>query len=648
MQKITNFIKQSSWLKIALFFITISTIVRTIFLAEVFKELNHSFLEILEIYLVGFFFDFITILYFCAFPFFYYFLMPQRAFNSFFHQNLLKVFYFVFVVIIIFSAFSEWFFFEEFQTRFNFIAVDYLVYTQEVIGNILESYPIYKLLSIIFIISLIIFYFTFRKIIIKKQENFSSKLKFIIGFYAILICSFFFIDSSKLEKIAQNNYNKEIMENGIYQLFSAYRNNQIDYSQLYQTRDIKDIFTELRSSIKKQNPRIKFLNDFDISRQIPSPKMGGEKKYNIIFVAIESFSADFMKHFGNQENLTPNLDKLAKEGLFFTNLKATGTRTVRGLEALSLAVPPTPGNSIVRRPNNENLFNISSPLKKRGYDAKFIYGGFGYFDNMNYFFGNNGFEVVDRSNFSNDEISFANVWGVSDEDLYNKTIKEADESYKNGKRFLNFVMTTSNHRPYTYPEGKIDIPSKTSRSGAVKYTDYAIGKLIEKAKKKAWFDNTIFIFVADHCAGSAGNSDVPIWRYQIPAIFYAPKIIKPQIFDVNISQIDIAPTLFGILNLNYKSKFFGIDVLNNKTKLDRHAFVSTYADIGYFEDGMLYLLKPKKEVKFFNVKIKKFGWQGSIEEQTQDYEKEELEEVIAYYQGASYLFKNGGLKNFAK
>ncbi len=85
-----------------------------------------------------------------------------------------------------------------------------------------------------------------------------------------------------------------------------------------------------------------------------------------------------------------------------------------GLEALSLGVPPTPGNSIVRRSHNENLFNISSPLKDRDYEAKFLYGGAGYFDNMNYFFENNGFEIVDRDKFSKDEISFANAWGVAD------------------------------------------------------------------------------------------------------------------------------------------------------------------------------------------------------------------------------------------
>jgi phosphoglycerol transferase MdoB-like AlkP superfamily enzyme len=646
MGKLFSAIKSCSWFKIFIFFIAISCTVRTILLAQVITEVGAAPATIAEIYIIGLFFDCATLLYFAAIPFLYYLLLPNRIFNANFHQKLLRVFYFLFILIIVFSGFSEWFFFDEFQTRFNFIAVDYLIYTTEVVGNIFESYPMPLLLTIIGVVSALIFFFSYKKVVTQKSDNFIFKLKIFAGLILALIGAFLFIDRAQFQKINSNNYANELMSNGIYQLFSAYRNNQIDYDQLYKTLPIKDVFLELRKSISSQDNSTKFLNEDDISRIIFAKEKGGEKKYNIMFVVMESFNADFMTHFGNKENIAPNLDNLAKKGLFFTNLKATGTRTVRGLEALSLSIPPTPGNSIVRRQNNENLFNISSPLKQRGYESKFIYGGFGYFDNMNYFFENNGFEIVDRDAFLEDEISFENSWGVADEDLFDKAIKEADKSYENGKPFLNFIMTTSNHRPFTYPDGKIDIASKTGRNGAVKYSDYAVGKLVEKARAKKWFDNTIFVFVSDHCAGSAGNSDVPIWRYQIPAIFYAPKIIKPQIFDQNISQIDIAPTLFGIMNFTYKSKFFGVDVLSNKKIIDRHSFVSTYTDIGYFEDDMLYLLKPKKEVKFFNVKFTNFGWQGSKEVATNSFSEEELKEVIAYYQGASHLFKNGKLQDF--
>lgn len=635
-----------SWLKIFTIFAGMSFLLRTFFLLRQKAEINFSLLALIKTYSLGFFFDTLALSYIAALPLAYYTFVPHKFFNHKKHQTANRVFYFIFLFVIVFSIFSEVVFWDEFQTRFNFIAVDYLIYTTEVIANIMESYPMALLISVIAAITSVIFFVTYKKIVIQKHAKFALRFKNFVVFVALLIVAFFSVDSSKLKQISTNNYLNEIASNGIYQLFSAYRNNQIDYDQLYASKDLSDSITTLRSLILAQEPHAKFLNTDDIAREIPQPKAGAEKKYNVIFVSIESMSADFMKYFGNNENITPNLDALAQQGLFFTNLKATGTRTVRGLEALSLAIPPTPGNSIVRRLNNENLFNISSPLKDRGYDAKFLYGGDGYFDNMNYFFGHNGFEIVDRPQFSEDEITFSNAWGVSDEDLFNKAISEADKSFAAGKPFLNFIMTTSNHRPFTYPNGKIDIDSKTGRNGAVKYSDYAIGKLVEEARKKPWFDNTIFVFVADHCAGSAGNTEVPLWRYQIPAIFFAPKIIQPQIFAENVSQIDLVPTLLGVMNLGYKSKFFGTDVVNNRNTFDQHSFVSTYSDVGYFKGDKLYLLKPKKERKVFDVTFEKYGWEGSKEVVTQNYNEKEIAEAIAYYQVASHLFKNDRLKNF--
>ena len=132
---------------------------------------------------------------------------------------------------------------------------------------------------------------------------------------------------------------------------------------------------------------------------------------NVMLVSMESMGAEYLAHFGNRQNLTPNLDRLASEGLLFTKLLATGTRTVRGLEALTLSVPPTPGQSILRRPHNAELFTIGDVFRDRGYDTRFLYGGYGYFDNMNAFYAGNGFEVIDRTSLSADEIHFENVWG---------------------------------------------------------------------------------------------------------------------------------------------------------------------------------------------------------------------------------------------
>ncbi len=652
-QKIKETLKNSAYFRIFTFFAIVSFAIRTAFLIRQKAEMAFSITLLVKIYLVGFFLDFITFTYFSFIPLLYYILVPNKFFVKKIHHYFLLFLYLIFIYSILFDVASEWFFWDEFLARFNFIAVDYLIYTTEVIDNILESYPVFPILLLILSISLAVFSFTYKKIIsaINKETNFTNRLKSCSLFLLLPIIFFFTIDSDKITTISNNNYAKEIASNGIYQLFSAYRNNQIDFHKFYKDNDsqnssIEESLNKIKNEIIKQNPETKFLSkDPKNFTRAVAIKNNKEKKYNVIFVTVESLSAEYLGYFGNKDNITPNLDKLAKESLFFTNLKATGNRTVRGLEALTIAIPPTPGNSILRRQNNENLFNIGTPFVNRNYDLKFLYGGYGYFDNMNYFFENNGFKIVDRNSFDKKKIIFANAWGVSDEDLFNKTIEEADKSYKDNKPFFSFIMTTSNHRPFTYPDGRIDIKSKTNRDGAVKYTDYSIGKLIEDSKNKPWFKNTIFVIVADHCAGSAGNTDLPVWRYQIPAIFYAPEIIRPRIFDKNISQIDIAPTLLGVMNFSYNSKFIGNDVITNEKYIKERAFMGTYEIISYYTNNKLFTLMPKKQIKIFDVKLKNFGWNGSEEIVTKNYNQDNLDETINYYRATDYLFNHDLIKN---
>ncbi len=249
---------------------------------------------------------------------------------------------------------------------------------------------------------------------------------------------------------------------------------------------------------------------------------GEEKRKNVVLVVMESMGSEFMNEENSTdgENLTPQLSRLAREGLYFTNVYATGTRTVRGLEAVTLALPPQAGMSVIRQKKNENLANIGSIFKEKGYDVKWLYGGYGYFDNMNAFYGGNGFTVVDRTDIADEAVHHATVWGVADEDLYTKALQEASVSYEQGKPFFYLLMTTSNHRPYTYPEGRIDLPPKVSgRRGAVKYADWAVGDFIERARVQPWFRDTVFVFIADHGAGSAGKSELNPKSHRIPLIF---------------------------------------------------------------------------------------------------------------------------------
>ena len=386
-----------------------------------------------------------------------------------------------------------------------------------------------------------------------------------------------------------------------------------------------------------QAPGVSFTNqDSSIERLISPDSL--EARKNIILISVESLSGDYMKRFGNTRNITPYLDSLISKSLFFDKFYASGTRTVRGLEALALAIPPTPGQSIVRRPGNEEMFTMGSVLKSKGYDVKYIYGGNSFFDNMGYFFSHNDYEVIDQRDIPKERIHHKTIWGVADEDAFSIALDICDNSYNSGKLFFNHIMTVSNHRPYTYPDGRIDIPSSMqSWEGAVKYTDYCINSFLQQAQSKPWFNNTIFVIVSDHCSSSAGKTDLPVTRYHIPCLIYSPSFIKPRIEEKLTSQIDLAPTLLGLMNMKYSSRFLGYDILRT-TEGNERVFISTYQNMGYLKSDTLTILSPQKKVATYKVNMAT----GDALKITSN--PQLTDEAVAWYQSADFFFHSGKYK----
>ncbi|MDQ1165792.1 alkaline phosphatase family protein [Flavobacterium sp. SORGH_AS_0622] len=543
---------------------------------------------------------------------------------------------FLYVLLILQNAISEFFFWNEFGVKYNFIAVNYLIYTNEVIGNIMQSYPVIPIFSGLFIITGIITFFIVKnsRNYIDEIPSFNEKLKITAIYGALFAASLFAIPSLAKTENSKNVFVNELQSNGIYKFYLAFQNNKLDYFKFYKTISNEKAFALL----KEQFPTITGENTL---REINNDSI--EKHKNVVLITVESLSADFMKMYGNEQNITPFLDSLAQESLLFTNVYAAGNRTVRGLEAVTLCLPPTAGESVVKREDNKNKFSTGSVFLKKGYNVKFMYGGDAFFDNMQDFYSGNGYQIIDKSNFSENEITFSNVWGVCDEDMYNKAVKVMNAEAQQNKPFFNHIMTVSNHRPFTYPNNKIDIPGNIkSRDGGVKYTDYALRQFFNKAKEQPWFNNTVFVIVADHCASSAGKTQLPLDKYRIPALIYSP-YIKPEKYTKLMSQIDIMPTLFGLLNFDYKSKFFGQDVL--KPDYQPRAFIATYQDLGFIKDNVLTILSPKQQIKQFQLKLNpKAGiapdFQIHYDEIPLKSENTELtNETISYYQSASYVLK---------
>ena len=538
----------------------------------------------------------------------------------------------IYVFAIVMNAVSEYFFWNEFGIRYNFIAVDYLIYTNEVIGNIMESYPVVPLFSAVFVVVLALTTFLFikTKSILKTIPTLLEKAALLIVYLLLALVGMWSLP--RLDTIsAENTFAQEIQSNGVYKFYYAFTHSELDFFQFYPTLPEK----EAESIVLKQ------LNAPALERQIVGDTT--EVHRNVLLISIESLSAEYLTMYGNTDNRTPFLDSLANNSLFFTNLYATGNRTVRGLEALTLCIPPTPGESVVKRKDNKDKFTTGSVFKSKGYDVKYLYGGDSYFDNMKDFFGGNGYDIIDNKNFTPEEVTFSNIWGVCDEDMANKAIKVMNEQAKAGKPFFNHWMTVSNHRPFTYPEGKIDIPpTEKSRAGGVKYTDYALKQFFEMAKQQKWYKNTIFVIVADHCASSAGSTELPLDGYRIPC-FIVADFITPKKIDVMMSQIDVMPTVFGLLNFNYTSKFIGQDVL--KEGYQPRAYIATYQDLGYLTPDKLTIISPLR-------KTTQYSLHKEAEQPSQEYplfyeqvkennlNKEQADACIGTYQATAEWLKN--------
>ncbi|MFD2527359.1 LTA synthase family protein [Flavihumibacter stibioxidans] len=632
---------------------SISFLTRLALLVYSAGDLSWSPVDIVSPFLIGLLYDAVAALYFSIPMLLVVGLVSQRFLNSRPGRIFSHTFFILNLLVLLFNALSEWLFWNEFAVRYNFIAVDYLIYTNEVWKNIQQSYPLPAIFSGLALITFLS-WFAIRKTIHSKSApaGIFSRLGFIMLVVAAGLLNFFLVDDG-FRNFSANKLNNELAGNGLYQFGNAFRKNSMPYLDFYANQDEHKVFKTLRQLLREPGANFTGKSETDLTRHIEPA--GKPEKYNVVLISIESLSAEFLGYFEEYHNrqypevirqamgyipkITPTLDSLVNESIFFTNLYASGTRTVRGLEALSTGLPPTPGQSVVKRlPTSSGLFTIGEVLKQNGYDCKYVYGGNSYFDNMGDFFGKNGYEVVDEDAIPADSIHHETAWGVCDEDLYTQAIKEMDKSYGDGKPFFEHIMTVSHHRPYTYPEGRVSIPpSMKLREGSLQYTDYAVDKFLKEAKNKPWFKHTVFVIIADHCASSSGRTDMPLNRYHIPAWIFAPGIVKPQKFERLTSQIDIPPTILGLLNLPYESKFFGYDMFRLENGRERLLLVN-YQDIAYVKNGKMVVLSPRKEVRMYEPEFRT----GNVKPIPMDTQMKE--EAISYFQGAAWMLDHGSFK----
>lgn len=629
------------FLAFALFF-TLSLLSRLALFVAARHDLTWN-LSLAGVFSCGLFFDVMAGL-FAAIPWVLYgALAPDRFLKSRIGRTVTALAIVLFSSVLIFITVSEWFFWDEFGARFNFIAVDYLVWTQEVLGNITESYPMGPIMSGIVLLGAGVVWLLHRKGVlawaVKNDSTWRARAASLVTGLVLPTLAALLVTQSSMPAFT-NQYHGELAKNGCWSFLAAFHQMELKYEEWYPKQPHDEALISAKKLLVTENEKATSPAIDDLHRTITG--RGPERRWNVILICMESYSADYMTYAGQKtknKDLSPNLDRLATQSLFFDNLFATGTRTVRGMEALTLNLPPTPGQSIIYRPEGKDLVTTFSPFLKRGYDCAFFYGGDGKFDYMNRFFSTAGCRIMDVNAWDKKDVTFKTSWGACDEDLFNKTIADADRNYAAAKPFHYFCMTTSNHRPYDFPAGRIN-SKPHSRASAIRYADWAVGNLIENASKRPWFKDTLFIFCADHCASSAGKSDLDVTKFHIPAMIYNPGLIQPQTVSRLCSQIDLMPTVFGLMNWNYDTLSYGHDLLAPSAgSLTERAFVSNYQKIALLEKETLAILKPKRQNSLYSYDIKT----GDLVPLETD-KTNILHDATSFYQSASWLFSSGGLK----
>jgi phosphoglycerol transferase MdoB-like AlkP superfamily enzyme len=359
-------------------------------------------------------------------------------------------------------------------------------------------------------------------------------------------------------------------------------------SEIYGEFPREQVFSEVKSA--------PWLHDYAFTNpEIPTlhfqqAAIQRNKPLNLVIVLEESLGATFVESLGGLP-VTPELEKLKTEGWWFEQLYATGTRSVRGIEAVVAGYAPTPARSVVKLSlAQQGFYTLAAGLGQQGYHTEFVYGGEAHFDNMRSFFTGNGFQrVVDIREM---RPAFTGSWGASDEDLFNKSLERLGELHAQDKPFFSLIFTSSNHEPFEFPDGKIALhdPVKQTVNNAVKYADYSLGKFIAEAKKQAYWKDTVFLIVADHDNRVYGNSLVPIKKFHIPGLILGADI-KPKRIETIASQIDLGPTLLSLMGVSSTHPMIGRDFARDSTTPGR-ALIQFNNYFAWLEGPSATILRP--------------------------------------------------------
>ena len=510
------------------------------------------------------------------------------------------------MVFIVFMELATPQFLIEYDSRPNRFFIEYLAYPREILGMLWNGYRTLLLVTMVSVVGLS--WGVFRHFRSAAWGGADVRIRSLLLWWPIVVVLLFAMIRSTAQhrpvNLATFAFCDDAMVNSLvvnsaYSVLTALYSlkNENQSSDMYGNMPLPEMIR--RARFETGAPADSFTSDEfpTLHRQIASVQRS--KPLNLVIVLEESLGAGFVGKLGGVP-ITPTLDSLADEGIWFDQLYATGTRSVRGIEAVIAGFPPTPALSVVKLSKSQKDFaTLASVLRQSGYQNEFIYGGESHFDNMRSFFLGNGFHsIVDRASFTAPK--FVGSWGVSDEDLFDKAHERLQSLNAAEAPFFMLVFSSTNHTPFEFPDAPFALidEERQTVNNAVRYADYALGRFFEQARHSEYWRDTLFLVVADHDTRVYGDELVPVSKFHIPGVILGADI-TPRRVDSLASQIDLAPTLLSLLGVNSEHPFPGRDLTrtlpefgNAEPAVRPRAVMQFDQNFAWLEAGRLTVLLP--------------------------------------------------------
>ncbi|MDV6316430.1 LTA synthase family protein [Idiomarina sp. HP20-50] len=579
-----------------------------------------------------------------ALPFFIPLMNRQRIQNMWYRFSLL---WFAFCFITLwFMEISTPAFLAQYDTRPNRLFFEYLEYPAEVFSTLWNGFRGWLIIGLVSTLLIIYFIKGSTRRINKQFQPQILRRRYLLGVYPLLLIvvvmgirstlahrpanpAFFAVTSDAMVNslILNSTYT---LEYALYNLKHESKANLV-YGDLTD----EEVLTTVKQTSHLKDYEFPFDEYPTVHFQAATRKR--EKPLNIVIILEESLGATFVESLGGKP-VTPHLEQLKEQGWWFEQLYATGIRSVRGIEAVVSGFLPTRARSTVKLSNSQrHFFTLADTLSRRGYFTEFIYGGQSHFDNMANFFVGNGFQsIIDQDDYK--QPKFIGSWGVSDEDLFDK-LHQRLEGHAGEQPTFTLAFSSSNHEPFEFPDNVIKRyeEPKNTVNNAVKYADYALGAFFKKARQSDYWNNTIFLVVADHDTRVYGDDLIPVGKFHIPGLILGADI-QPKTIKTIASQIDLAPTLLSLAGVSAYLPTVGQDLSRTNEQPENRAMMQFGDNFGWLEDGTLTVLRVNKPTEQYHYILEQ-DKQEPLEEQPSP---EQLQKIKAFAMLPSILYQRRG------